>query len=609
MKTKKASKSIPKKEQSKMNTKIITNIIEIDLNAVKSKRKRSSSNANGNDKSKVWKLFKITSSADEYAFKNIQRNKSFSNNDTSLKLKENPRNSIKLNENNAKNKCRKNFVLKSELFELNKKQEKIRSPIFRDEGKDNNININNNNFNYSPDNQLEFEDNIKNMNKINNIKESNDKSQEKIISNFTQSDLNVKYPIQNINNNINYNEIKANESKKYFQNSGNDNSINLNNSYNNNYINFNINNIYLGNNSIPSFPYYNYNTNINFNIPMNNNQNLPNAQLNDNNNIIYLTTTQSGCQMLKNKILSEPNYANEVLFQNILTNLKEICKNFCGSSMIQTLLQVLKVENIDLFLSKISGDIAEICLTEPRSLVMQALIGKIKDNNNLINKLIFYLNNIDLKAIFKSAYGHHFFKYYLSIIHNEEFTYFIYILICQNFVEIATDKFGVCIIQKAFGVFEKGRLDNLFKLTEQYFDLLIKHCFGNYLIQYIFIKLKNKFQFNQLFPLIKKLENNLVYFCKDKYASSVLEKFFEKGDEKINEYILNYLINFHSNEIIDIIIHPFGFYVIKKAMYINNKNIKQRIVKAIANNKSKIVSGSKNELIINSFCNEFSEFF
>ena len=50
MKTKKASKSIPKKEQSKMITKIITNLIEIDLNAVKSKRKRSSSNANGNDK-------------------------------------------------------------------------------------------------------------------------------------------------------------------------------------------------------------------------------------------------------------------------------------------------------------------------------------------------------------------------------------------------------------------------------------------------------------------------------------------------------------------------------------------------------------------------------
>ena len=607
MKTNKVSKSIQKNEQSNTITKIITNLNEIDVYSIKTKRKRSFSSVNANDKSKVWKLLKRTTSAGEFSLKNLKKDKNFSNSDSSLKIKDNPINQIKFKENPIKNKCRKNFVLKSELYELNKKQEKIKSPIFRDEGKDNN-NINNSN-NYSPDNLLEFREDAKNTNKINNIKESNDISQENIIANYNQSYSNNTYSMQNLNNNINYNEIQNNESNKYFQNLRNDNSISQNNSYNNNYINFNINNIYFGNTFIPSAPYFNYNNNNNFNLPINNIHNPCNNKFNDNSNIIYLTKTQSGCQTLKNKIISDSNYANDILFPNIINNLKEICKNFFGSSMIQTLLQVLKPENMDLFLIKISGDILEICLTESGSLVMQALIGKIKNNNNLLNKLIFYLNNTDLKKIFKSAYGHHFFKYYLSIIHNEEFTNFIYILICENFVEIATDKFGVCIIQRAFGEFEKRRLDTLFKLTEQNFDLLIKHCFGNYLIQYIFIKLKNKFQFNILFPLIKKIQNNLVDFCKDKYSSSVLEKFFEKGDEKINEYILNYLLNFHSNEIVNLIIHSNGFYVIKKAMYIKNKNIKQRIMKAILNNRSKIESGSKNELIIDSFCNEFSEFY
>ena len=607
MKTNKVSKSIQKSEQSNTITKIITNLNEIDLNSIKTKRKLSFSSVNANDKSKVWKLLKRTTSAGEFSLKNLKKDKNFSNSDSSLKIKDNPINQIKFKENPIKNKCRKNFVLKSELYELNKKQEKIKSPIFRDEEKDNK-NINNSN-NYSPDNLLEFREDVKNTNKINNIKELNDISQENIISNYNQSYSNNTYSMQNLNNNINYNEIQNNESNEYFQNLRNDNSISQNNSYNNNYINFNINNIYFGNTFIPSAPYFNYNNNNNFNLPINNIQNPCNNKFNDNSNIIYLTKTQSGCQTLKSKIISDSNYANDILFPNIINNLKEICKNFFGSSMIQTLLQVLKPENMDLFLIKISGDILEICLTESGSLVMQALIGKIKNNNNLLNKLIFYLNNTDLKKIFKSAYGHHFFKYYLSIIHNEEFTNFIYILICENFVEIATDKFGVCIIQRAFGEFEKRRLDTLFKLTEQNFDLLIKHCFGNYLIQYIFIKLKNKFQFNIFFPLIKKIENNLVDFCKDKYSSSVLEKFFEKGDEKINEYILNYLLNFHSNEIVNLIIHSNGFYVIKKAMYIKNKNIKQRIMKAILNNRSKIESGSKNELIIDSFCKEFSEFY
>ena len=602
----KVSKSIKQNEQSNMIAKIITNLKGIDLNAIKNKRKSSFSDVNNKYKSKVWKLLKRTSSTD--GFKNLKRNKNFSNIDSALKIKDNPINQIQLKENPIKNKVRKNFVLKSELYELNKKQEIIKSPIFRDERKDINNNVNNN-FSYYPDNYLEFEDNTQNINKINNMIELNDKSQEKIISNYNQNESNNKYSLQNINNNINCNEIKVNESQKFFQNSRKDNSIYQNNSYNNNYINYNINNIYFGNNFIPPVPYFNYNNNNKFNSPMNNTQNPCNNLFNDNNNLVYLTKTQSGCQTLKNKIISDPIYANEILFPNIINNLKEICKNFFGSSMIQTLLQVLKPENIDLFLTQISEDISEICLTESGSLVLQALIGKIKDNNYLIKKLIFYLNNTDVKAIFKSAYGHHFFKYYLLIIHKEEFTNFIYILICENFVEIATDKFGVCIIQRAFGEFEKGRLDTLFKLTEQNFDILIKHCFGNYLIQYIFIKLKNKFQFNILFPLIKKLENNLVDFCKDKYSSSVLEKFFEKGDEKINEYILNYLLNFYSNEIVNIIIHPNGFYVIKKAMYIKNRNIKQRIMKTIHNNRSKIDSGSKSELIIDSFCNEFSEFY
>ena len=602
----KVSKSIKQNEQSNMIAKIITDLKGIDLNAIKNKRKSSFSDVNNKYKSKVWKLLKRTSSTDE--FKNLKRNKTFSNSDSALKIKDNPINQIQLKENPIKNKVRKNFVLKSELYELNKKQEIIKSPIFRDEGKDINNNANNN-FSYSPDNYLEFEDNTQNINKINNMIELNDKSQEKIISNYNQNESNNKYSLQNISNNINYNEIEVNESQKFFQNSRKDNSIYQNNSYNNNYINYNINNIYFGNNFIPPVPYFSYNNNNKFNSPMNNIQNPCNNLFNDNNNLVYLTKTQSGCQTLKNKIISDPIYANEILFPNIINNLKEICKNFFGSSMIQTLLQVLKPENLDLFITQISEDISEICLTESGSLVLQALIGKIKDNNYLISKLIFYLNNTDVKAIFKSAYGHHFFKYYLLIIHKEEFTDFIYILICENFVEIATDKFGVCIIQRAFGEFEKGRLDTLFKLTEQNFDILIKHCFGNYLIQYIFIKLKNKFQFNILFPLIKKLENNLVDFCKDKYSSSVLEKFFEKGDEKINEYILNYLLNFHSTEIVNIIIHPNGFYVIKKAMYIKNRNIKQRIMKTIHNNTSKIDSGSKSELIIDSFCNEFSEFY
>ncbi len=144
----KVSKSIKQNEQSNMIVKIITNLKGIDLNAIKNKRKSSFSDVNNKYKSKVWKLLKRTSSTD--GFKNLKRNKNFSNSDSALKIKDNPINQIQLKENPIKNKVRKNFVLKSELYELNKKQEIIKSPIFRDERKDIYNNANNN-FSYSPE--------------------------------------------------------------------------------------------------------------------------------------------------------------------------------------------------------------------------------------------------------------------------------------------------------------------------------------------------------------------------------------------------------------------------------------------------------------------------
>ena len=603
MKSIKPTQIIQKNEQTNTFIQIIKNINEIDLSSIKNKKKRSFPNLNyieEDDNSNLLKLFKRLTLDDEYKNKQLERNNSFNFGYNSLKRQSNI-----FKENTLKNKLKKNFVLKSDLF--NRNEGKGKSPNL-----DNRDNTSNNCINliHTPKSNLETENKIQNIDNFNNIEEQNNKTQDNIIPNYHQNYTNDIYSELNLNNNFNYNENKANDIKKPIQNVRNVNSIN-DNVYNNNYNYYNYNNIYYGNALPPQFP-QNY-INNNFTTQINNIQNINNNQYINNNdlsndNIIYLSKTLQGCQILKNKIISDSKYANEILFPNIIHNLKEICTNIFGNSMIQTLLGVLTFENIDLFLFTIKNQITEICLSESGSRVMQALIGKIKNNPFLMNKLIFYLNNDDLKSIFKSAYGHHFIKYYLFIINDKEFTNFIYIFICNNFIEIATDKFGVTIIQRAFGAFDGEELNKLFKLTEQNCNLLMKDCFGNYLIQYIFIKLKNKFQFNTLFPLIKKITENLVDFCKDKFSSSALEKIFEQGEEKIKEYLINYLIKFYLDEIIYILIHPNGFYVIKKAMYINNKDIKTKIVKAIIKNKYKIESGSQNELVINSFCDDFSDF-
>jgi hypothetical protein len=277
--------------------------------------------------------------------------------------------------------------------------------------------------------------------------------------------------------------------------------------------------------------------------------------------------------------------------------------------MIKILLLNLNQQSIDLFLNSIKDYMIYISQTENGSRVMQSLIDKIKDNNILLNKLIYYLSNdINLIKIFKSSYGHHFIKYYLSKIHQREFITFIYKLIFTNFIELSQDKFGVCIVQKAFSESEKEDFDILLKLTEKNFKILINHCFGNYLIQYIFLKINDITKFNKIFNLVKIIEENIMEYSVNKYSSGVLEKLFEKGDVKVNEHIINYLLNFHRDKIINIIINPNGFYVIKKAMNIKDKNIKKQIIKSLYNNIYKLESGSRNKSIVSSFCEEYAEF-
>lgn len=239
---------------------------------------------------------------------------------------------------------------------------------------------------------------------------------------------------------------------------------------------------------------------------------------------------------------------------------------------------------------------------------MQIMIDKIKDNNLLLNKLIYYLNNNNLDIICKSKYGNYFIKYYLDKIKNKQLTNFIYNYIYNNFINITNDKFGVLVIQKAFYESDEESFNKLLILTEQNFNILIKNNFGNYLIKYIFLYMNNKIQFNKIFPLIKKIEENILEYCKNKNSSGVLEKLFEKGAENINEHLINYLLDFHSNEIINLLIHPNGYYVIKKIMNIKNKNIKKKIMKAVVDNKSKLESDNKNKIIVNTFCEDFSEF-
>ena len=356
---------------------------------------------------------------------------------------------------------------------------------------------------------------IDNYNKIYPENINSDKIQE---INQNNNNINLNYPI-NKNNNNNNNLIHYSIQNNYINNNFNIQNpqrfINLNQGkyypyiqpmpylYMNNQINpnlFQYNNQY----------YYNPNLNINNNkFPQYNNKvNKPNTNIyqmknNLNNQNIYnnlnniddvnlakmslnLIKTQLGFKILDERAKSNNKFANELLFPELINNLSNICCDILGNMLIQTLIDVLSSENLDLFLSSIQEQLFDICLTEHGSRAIQKLLERIHSNPLLMNKLIFYLNQKDIGILFKSGYGNHLIQKYLVIIKNVELTNFIYNYLYKNFLDIASSKYGVCVIQKGLSegnIIQRKKIVNLI-LTN--LNAIMKDCYGNFIIQFIF---------------------------------------------------------------------------------------------------------------------------
>ena len=472
---------------------------------------------------------------------------------------------------------------------------------------------------------------IDNYNKIYPENINSDKIQEINQNN----NINLNYPInKNNNNNLIHYSIQNNYINNNFNIQNPQRFINLNQGkyypyiqpmpylYMNNQINPNL---FQYNNQ----NYYNPNLNINNNkFPQYNNKvNKPNTNIyqmknNLNNQNIYnnlnniddvnlakmslnLIKTQLGFKILDERAKSNNKFANELLFPELINNLSNICCDILGNMLIQTLIDVLSSENLDLFLSSIQEQLFDICLTEHGSRAIQKLLERIHSNPLLMNKLIFYLNQKDIGILFKSGYGNHLIQKYLVIIKNVELTNFIYNYLYKNFMDIASSKYGVCVIQKGLSegnIIQRKKIVNLI-LTN--LNAIMKDCYGNFIIQFIFFKFdKNKF--DEILPIIEKIEENMVDFCTNKFSSSVIEKSFEKNERKIGERFIKCLFEHHENDIIDILLNSYGKYVIKKACNFENKLFRNMISKTIIGKLNQMKE--EGEKIIQIIKNDYPEF-
>ena len=467
--------------------------------------------------------------------------------------------------------------------------------------KDNFNNINNNNdFNFplsknhinNNNNYMNF--NLNNINDFSNINTLDNKNN--INNDF--NNINNQYPF-NFDNSINNNKIfNINDINNIKEIEFNKDFLSELSNIDINKINIDISNI--NNYQIPNNYFIPNDTrNIAFNYIKYNNNGINSSGLPSGKSFyeytndelvkyaIPLIKDQSGCRFLQEKLITTKQFMEEKLFPSIQNNLSELGCDAFGNYFLQALIDIFSSQNLNLFLELIKDNFKNMCTNQHGTRVIQKIIDKVSNDENLSKKLEKILNTKDLGLIIKSPYGNHIVQKFLTCIHFKELTKFIYDYILLNFMNVAESKHGVCVIQKCVSEGEENQRGKLYDLILQNFDELIKDEFGNYLIQYILMNVKNKEKFYEVSSIIKKIEDNLISICKFKFSANVIEKCLENGDNYIKEYLVGCILNRYKEHVIELLLDQYGIYIIQKGIKLS----------AFYKNKFfEIINEKKNEL-------------
>ena len=490
----------------------------------------------------------------------------------------------------------------SNLSKLNK-EEDIKDKTNKE------ININKSNDYYNNNKNFKLNDKIIfNQNKKNNLKDNSDK-----IANPNKSCfLHNKYYINNKfdNNNI-INKKKNNQTKiDLKQNSKgiiNQNCYQIN--IENMSIHTSINNIN-----------QNYNINTSNDIQINNKNNISKEfpKKDDSNykssiyykymnlkdilnNIETISSNQTGCRLLQNKLQENISKANE--FYLALENkkiLKKMTIDTFGNYLIQKLLEYIPNDLVqEFFKNIIYPSFVEISLNSHGSRVIQKILARIYKRPNLME-----IFNDNLKSsmleIFLNQSSTHIIIKYISLIKYPN-NQIIYKFIVENIFYIATHKHSCCTLQKCLEEGNNAQKKEILMSLANISDQLFADQYGNYAIQFA-LSLKDE-EANKI--IISKYLNDFQNNISNKISSNVYEKVLEFCDFNTKQYIIKSLCNFETVK--RLLYDTYGNYVLQKTLLVSNEPYRSMYIKFIA----PLIDGLKNMpnglIIIHKILNNFPE--
>ena len=312
-------------------------------------------------------------------------------------------------------------------------------------------------------------------------------------------------------------------------------------------------------------------------------------------NFEQIIRTHKGSRIFQNYLKNTHYDILHLIFSEIKNKLTELLKDSYSNYFCKKLFRNLSQKDRIEYLTIIQPELNILSKDSIATYPIQNIIEELGSKNE---KSIFYLgikNYIDNFAY--NIYGARILEKILAYF-EDEFKKEIIEYICENFLELAYNNNGICLVKKILLMTHKKDLH--IKLKKLVFDNalnLIVHQYGNYAIQIII----ENWDETDLKEILEIYENKYIFLSNQKFSSNVMERILEKSEKNLENYINEISKGYNLNELLK---NKYGNFVIKKAYDLANGNLKKKLGESINKNlklldNTKIVNKWKGKLIQN----------
>ena len=414
---------------------------------------------------------------------------------------------------------------------------------------------------------------------------------------------------KSLDNNINFNfDPSLNYTNNYLYSNPNNKSIFGENENNFKLINPNVHNKTFINKNIISFKNKNDNTYNNNKLTQNISINFDNSNKNNlfNSNVelemlliqmkkalgkiqkvdlsIYnkckgkfeeIILTHKGSRIFQ-KYLKNTHYSIlHLIFSEIKNKLNLLLKDSYSNYFCKKLFKNLNQNDRKEYLTIIQKDLIKLSKDPIATYPIQSIIEELgsKTEKNLFYQGIKnYISNLSYHI-----YGSRILEKILTYF-DEEFHQEIIGFICENFIELACDMNGICLVKKILLMTHKKELHQ--KLKKLIFDdalNLIVHQYGNYAIQTIV----ENWNESDLEDILNIYKDKYVTLSVKKFSSNVIERILEKNEKYLEDYINEINKGYNLSEILK---NKYGNFVLKKAYDLSSGDMKKKLFDEILDN-------------------------